>query len=187
LNDLTPTLITECAQLVKANSIAGCKQKTVEVVYTKASRHPPSHPPHPTGAICEPPPPHTPKWRNLMKTKSMEPGAVGFRDKTKVRKIADVEKDNSIVNSLNRSKREEFPDLAAEQEARAAEFRREQKRAKQDQDVREKEERRKGIDEKEQRSFKSLMNSDNMTTNSGNLAAASVDHSAAEAAEEDFM
>ena len=34
---------------------------------------------------------------------------------------------------------------------------------------------------------RSLMNSDNMTTNSGNLAAASVDHSAAEAAEEDFM
>mmetsp|Transcript_12097 Transcript_12097/g.28156 ORF Transcript_12097/g.28156 Transcript_12097/m.28156 type:complete len:123 (+) Transcript_12097:431-799(+) len=122
-----------------------------------------------------------------MKTKSMEPGAVGFRDKTKVRKIAGVEKDNSIVNSLNRSQREEFPDLAAEQEARAAEFRREQKRAKQDQDAREKEERRKRIDEKEQRSFKSLMNSDNMTTNSGNLAAASVDHSAAEAAEEDFM
>ena len=84
----------------------------------------------------------------------MEPGAVGFRDRTKVRKVVGVEKDSSIVNSLNRSKREEFPDLAAEQEARAAEFRREQKRVKQEQDMREKEERKKRIDEKEQRSFK---------------------------------
>ena len=70
------------------------------------------------------------KWRNLKKTKQMEAGAVSFHDKAKVRKV-DVEKNNAIVNALNRTKREEFPDLAAEQEARAAVFRREQKRAKQ--------------------------------------------------------
>jgi hypothetical protein len=46
-----------------------------------------------------------------------------------------VEKCNAIVNALNRTKVEENPDLAALQEERAAEIRREQKniRKKQEQ------------------------------------------------------
>ena len=67
----------ECAQLVKANSIEGCKKKEVDVVYTR--------------------------WRNLHKTPSMEVGAIGFHDRSKVRKMK-VVKDNSIVNALNRTK-----------------------------------------------------------------------------------
>jgi hypothetical protein len=67
----------ECAQLVKANSIAGSKQKEVDVIYTR--------------------------WRNLHKTASMEVGAIGFHDRSKIKTIR-VIKDNAIVNALNRTK-----------------------------------------------------------------------------------
>ena len=95
LNDLSEAVIAECAQLAKANSIAGCKQDTVVVVYTK--------------------------WRNLKKTSAMAPGTVGFHDVSKVRRVT-ISKDKSIVNALNRTKREATEgeqDLAAAQQARA--------------------------------------------------------------------
>jgi hypothetical protein len=97
--------------------------------------------------------------RNLLKTASMEVGQVSYHDKTKVKRMR-VEKDNAIVNNLNRTKevrssrkkssiitilifcrcifygvsyfiaycfrlrlQERYPDLAALQEERAAEFR----------------------------------------------------------------
>lgn len=48
---------------------------------------------------------------------------VGYKDESKVFKCR-VEKTNAIVNALNRTKREEHPDLAALQEERAKEYRR---------------------------------------------------------------
>ena len=89
LEDVSEATIMECAQLVKANSIEGCKLKEVHVVYTR--------------------------WRNLLKTAGMEAGQVGYHDKSKVRRMR-VEKDQAIVNKLNRTKVERFPDLAALQE-----------------------------------------------------------------------
>ena len=89
LEDVSEATIMECAQLVKANSIEGCKLKDVHVVYTR--------------------------WRNLQKTAGMEAGQVGYHDKSKVRRMR-VEKDQAIVNKLNRTKVERFPDLAALQE-----------------------------------------------------------------------
>ena len=41
--------------------------------------------------------------RNLLKTASMEVGQVSYHDKTKVKRMR-VEKDNAIVNNLNRTK-----------------------------------------------------------------------------------
>ena len=41
---------------------------------------------------------------------------VGFRDQKQVRKIVAVKRVNDVVNRLNRSKREAFPDLAAERD-----------------------------------------------------------------------
>jgi hypothetical protein len=60
----------------------------------------------------------------------MEVGQVSYHDQSKVRRMK-VEKDNTIVNRLNRTKEEKFPDLAAMQEERAREFRSEQKAEKQ--------------------------------------------------------
>lgn len=48
---------------------------------------------------------------------------VGYKDEKRVFKCR-VEKTNAIVNALNRTKREEHPDLAALQEERAKEHRR---------------------------------------------------------------
>lgn len=98
LEDVSPETIMECAQLVKANSIEGCKMREVTVskyrkvyslflilmamhfFYTVYTR-----------------------WRNLHKTSSMEVGAIGFHDSSKVKRIR-VEKDNSIVNRINKTK-----------------------------------------------------------------------------------
>ena len=41
--------------------------------------------------------------RNLLKTAGMEVGQVSYHDKTKVKRMR-VEKDNAIVNNLNRTK-----------------------------------------------------------------------------------
>lgn len=50
-------------------------------------------------------------------------GQVGYKDESRVFRCR-VEKSNTIVNALNRSKKEEHPDLAAQQEERAKEHRR---------------------------------------------------------------
>lgn len=74
LEDVDPSILMDCAQLVKANSIegrtthqnmlptefdhlpsSGCKMKDVTVIYTR--------------------------WRNLNKTSSMEVGSIGFHDR----------------------------------------------------------------------------------------------------------
>lgn len=126
LDEVSEATIHECAQLVKANSIEGCKLKSVSVCYTR--------------------------WRNLRKTASMEVGAIGFHDESKVRRVR-VEKCNAIVNRLNRTKQERFPDLAAEQEQRAAEFRAQQKAQRRTQIAQEKEAKRKREEDAKLRSY----------------------------------
>ena len=81
LDDISPELLLDMCTLVKANSIAGCKKSEVAVVYTR--------------------------WKNLKKTKDMVDGAVGFHRPNNVRRINHIEKNNSIVNILNKTKREE--------------------------------------------------------------------------------
>ena len=158
LDDITDTLIEECCALVKANSIEGCKLAKVDVVYTK--------------------------WRNLKKTQGMEVGQVGFHDSAKVRKHR-IEKNNAVVNALNRTKREEHPDLEAIQNERLAEHRAELKEKKRKEEQLQKEEKRKREEEKQLRSFSSLMTEENMLSNTE--VKASVDNSAAEEFEDDFM
>ena len=77
LEDVPAETIEECAQLVKANSIEGCKKNNVNVIYTR--------------------------WRNLHKTSDMEVGAIGFHDRAKVKRM-NVVKNNTIVNRINRTK-----------------------------------------------------------------------------------
>ena len=74
----------DCGQIVKDNSIKGCKESRVKVVYTP--------------------------WANLLKKESMEVGQVGFKDQKKALLIT-INKEPHIVKRLNRTKREEFPDL----------------------------------------------------------------------------
>ncbi|CAG8978192.1 hypothetical protein HYALB_00011427 [Hymenoscyphus albidus] len=75
-------LLTDCAQLTKANSIEGNKKDNITIIYTP--------------------------WSNLKKDGSM---AVG-----QVKRILITQRENPIVNRLNKTKVERFPDLAMERE-----------------------------------------------------------------------
>ncbi|AOW05514.1 uncharacterized protein YALI1_E19883g [Yarrowia lipolytica] len=82
---LPAQVVQDCAQLTKANSIEGNKKDNVTVIYT----------------------PHS----NLKKTKGMATGQVGFHKDTLVRKVHLKTRENGIINRLNKTKREEYPDL----------------------------------------------------------------------------
>jgi hypothetical protein len=90
LDDIPSPLLEECCQLVKQNSIQGCKQNNVDIVYTK--------------------------WSNLKKTADMDVGQIGFHEPKEVRKFRVEKKKNEILNRINKTKREEHPDLEAERE-----------------------------------------------------------------------
>jgi hypothetical protein len=159
LDDLDNSdVLTDCAALVKANSIQGCKKSSVYVVYTR--------------------------WKNLKKTNDMVDGQVGFHRPENVRRIS-IEKNNSIVRQIEKTKEERFPDLAAEQQARLREIQLQKKEewkqiAKEKQRIKEE-----MIQEKQARSYDRIMKPENMTKNSE--IKASADTTAAEEYEDDFF
>jgi hypothetical protein len=158
LEDVSSDTMEECAQLVKANSIEGCKLKEVTVIYTR--------------------------WRNLHKTSNMEVGAIGFHDRSKVKSMR-VEKNNAIVNRLNKTRDERFPNLAEQQESRAAEFRAEEKDKKRENMKKDKADKRAREEAAKVRSYASVMVEENMKSNAE--FGATTDDSAAKGYEEDFM
>jgi predicted ribosome quality control (RQC) complex YloA/Tae2 family protein len=82
LEDIPAQLLMDVAQLTKANSIEGNKQ-SVKVIYTRAS--------------------------NLLKDGSMDVGQVSFKQtKGLVKRISVQERDNKIINRLNKVMLVEF-------------------------------------------------------------------------------
>ena len=79
--NISETLIKECAQLVKENSITGKKKDSVDVVYTP--------------------------WTNLHKTPGMEVGAIGFHSENLRKKIKNVERERDIVRAILKTERKE--------------------------------------------------------------------------------
>lgn len=93
IDDISPELLEDCCQLVKANSIQGCKLNNVDIVYTM--------------------------WSNLKKTKDMEAGQVAFHSEKAVKKYKVEKKNNEIINRLNKTKIiRENVDLRSEREDR---------------------------------------------------------------------
>lgn len=158
LNDISDELLLDCAALVKANSIVGCKKNSVYVVYTR--------------------------WKNLKKTASMVDGQVGFHRPENVKRMQ-VEKNNPIVNKINKSKVEKHPDLYKIQQDRQKEIQREKKEHQKRLDKQKKLEELKRKQEKEERSYDRIMDSSEMTSNAD--FEASADNSAALAYEDDFF
>ena len=158
LEDLPDETIMECAQLVKKNSIEGCKKSEVYVVYTR--------------------------WRNLNKTNQMEVGAIGFHDQTKVKRMK-VVKDNTIVNQISKTKTEKFPDLCELQLERAREMQLEKKQENNELRKLEKEAKLKREEDAKLRSYSNFIKEENMKSNKD--VASSVDCSASKEFEEDFM
>lgn len=160
LSDIPEDLLLDCATLVKANSIQGCKKSSVPVVYTR--------------------------WKNLKKTFDMVEGQVTYHRPENVQRIAHVEKNSTIVRALEKTKREVVhPDLASEQAQRIREIQLEQKQRYQ-QLAKEKQlaiwQARK---EKEERSYDRIMQPENMVSTKDREATA--DATAAEEYEEDFF
>lgn len=94
-------LLTDCAQLTKANSIEGNKKDNVTVIYTP--------------------------WSNLKKSGAMATGQVGFKDNKMVKRVYVESRENAIVNRLNKTKVEKYPDLRVEREERDREERKKER------------------------------------------------------------
>ena len=62
-------------------------------------------------------------WRNLHKQASMATGQIGFHRQKEVRKVHIEKRINEIINRLNKTRLEKFPDLAVEK----AEFEKEER------------------------------------------------------------
>lgn len=73
---------------MKANSIEGNKKNNITVIYTP--------------------------WDNLKKTPGMETGQVTFHNHKKVKRVYVEKRINEVVNRLNKTKVERFPDLLQE-------------------------------------------------------------------------
>lgn len=96
-----------------------------------------------------------------------------------------VTKNNVIVNRINKTKEERFPDLAALQEQRAVEFRATLKQEKRHQLQSEKTARREREEQARVRSYASVMVADKMKSNTD--FESSTDDSASKVFEDDFM
>ncbi len=162
LDDISPETLQECGQLVKANSIEGCKAKDVDVVYTR--------------------------WKNLNKTSDMDVGSIGFKDTSRKRTMRIV-KDNVIVNRLNRTKEEKTlsqSDFAEIQQARDAELRAEARVEKKQAIQAAKVVRQEHEKAKELKSYATLMKPEKMKEITAKYGS-TTDASAAKRYEEDFM
>ncbi|TGJ86819.1 hypothetical protein E0Z10_g1970 [Xylaria hypoxylon] len=84
-------LVTDLGQLTKANSIEGNKKDNITIIYTP--------------------------WSNLKKDGSMAAGQVSFKDPRKVKRVLIPQRENAIVNRLNKTRIEKTqPDLFQEKE-----------------------------------------------------------------------
>lgn len=139
IENISPELLEDCAQLVKANSIQGNKVNNLDVVYTP--------------------------WSNLRKTASMDVGQVGFHNPKLVKTVRVEKRINEVVNRLNKTKVERTPDLKAERESYNAAERAERKAFLRDKNRREELARIEKDKQAELRSYKGLMVSEKMTSN----------------------
>ena len=62
-------------------------------------------------------------WSNLRKDGSMAAGQVSFKDEKKVKRIHVAQRENVIINRLNKTKVEKHPDLKQEKEDRQRDLR----------------------------------------------------------------
>ncbi|XP_053604760.1 coiled-coil domain-containing protein 25 [Plodia interpunctella] len=139
IDDIPNSVLDDACQLVKANSILGNKMNDIDIVYTM--------------------------WANLKKTAGMEVGQVAFHKDKDVRKVRVAKRNNEIVNRLNKTKKEAFPDFRLERESRDREEREDKKKLLREKKEKEKEEEKKKKEEAELRSYSTLMRKENMTTN----------------------
>ncbi|KAF5860836.1 Coiled-coil domain-containing protein 25 [Aspergillus alliaceus] len=141
-DNLPQPLLEDCAQLTKANSIEGNKRDNITVIYTP--------------------------WSNLMKDGSMAAGQVSFHNSKLVRKVFVRQRENAIVNRLNKTRVEKFPDLMAEKEDFLKKKQREERKSRDELRAREKQEKREREQLKWQKehAYDDLMSEENIQASS---------------------
>merc|ERR1712151_307539 len=90
-------ILKEMCQLVKENSIEGCKASDVDIVYTP--------------------------FLNLKKEERMDTGQVGFKDEAFRKLIKNVAKDKDVIKRIEKTREEKKVDFVEEKEQRDAEER----------------------------------------------------------------
>ncbi|KAA3675127.1 uncharacterized protein DEA37_0008917 [Paragonimus westermani] len=140
LDDVPAVVLQDCAQLVKDNSIQGCKLNDVTVVYTM--------------------------WENLKKTGDMAVGQVGFHCNKAVRKITVDKRSSEVIKRLERTK-EDRPnfDLKTEREERDQRIRAKERAAQSARRKAEREAQKIREAEAERRSYDRLFVESKMRTN----------------------
>ncbi|KAJ5923029.1 hypothetical protein N7516_010732 [Penicillium verrucosum] len=111
-DNIAQPLLEDCAQLTKANSIEGNKKDNITIIYTP--------------------------WSNLKKDGSMAAGQVTFHNHKLVRKVYVKQRENPIVNRLNKTRVEKYPDLRAEKEEDAKKKQRGDRKTRDEQRAKEK-------------------------------------------------
>ncbi|XP_030801191.1 coiled-coil domain-containing protein 25 isoform X1 [Camarhynchus parvulus] len=139
MDDIPKEVLSDCAHLVKANSIQGCKLSSVTVVYTP--------------------------WSNLRKTPDMDVGQIGFHRSKDVRSVTVERRGAEQLRAAGADARGRFPDLAAERECRDREERGRRRMELQEQRREQREEQRRRKEMEELRSYSSLMKAENMSSN----------------------
>lgn len=139
IDTIPERVLEDCVQLVKHNSIEGNKMSNVGIVYTY--------------------------WSNLKKTGDMAVGQVSFHSVKAVKRCKVDKRVNDIVNRLNRTKTEAFPDLAAQKTARIKELNRRAREALKHQKEAEKALREQRMKEKEALSYDNIHKEEKMSSN----------------------
>ncbi|KAJ3192816.1 hypothetical protein HK101_005930 [Irineochytrium annulatum] len=132
-------LLQDIAQLTKANSIEGNKKNNITVLYTP--------------------------WSNLKKTPGMETGQVTFHKPTLVKKVFVEKRMNEIINRLNKTKEEIYPDLSEERVNRKREDRKQLRHVEK---MKKQEELEKAAERRQQqdiKSYKGIMDEESMKSN----------------------
>jgi hypothetical protein len=106
-------------------------------------------------------------WSNLKKDASMATGQVSFHDQKMVKKVHVEQRDNAIVNRLNKTRVEKFPDFRAEREADQKEKRKAERIQREEQKAKDREEkkRREELRYQKDHAYDGIMREDNMQSN----------------------
>lgn len=106
-------------------------------------------------------------WSNLRKDASMATGQVSFHDQKMVKKIHVATRQNHIVNRLNKTREERFPDLRAERESDQKEKRKVERLARERQKALDREEKknREALRYQKDHAYDDLMREENMVSN----------------------
>jgi hypothetical protein len=107
-------------------------------------------------------------WSNLKKDASMATGQVSFHDQKLTKKILVPVRQNAIINRLNKTKVEKFPDLHAEREEDLREKRRVERIAREEKKHAEKKEREEREAKRYQKdhAYDDIMNEEDIAANS---------------------